>query len=245
MVVLHSLERLTLARMVSRFGWKSVLWTGWLGTPVHEFSHAIMCVVFRHRIEEMALFQPDLESGRLGYVRHAYEKRSWFQEIGNVFIGIAPLIGGTLSLLLLLRVFFPGAISESLVISSEASSLGEQLFAISAKLFERILSPGAAHWKTILFIYFVLCIGTHMAPSWSDYQGAWKGALWLILIALVTVMIAGVLLPSEIDVSTYLLPWLAPVLAIFALVAVMCSVGTLAVFAVTTLVDIFLPRPRT
>ncbi|MGO0916500.1 hypothetical protein ACTPEM_26060, partial [Clostridioides difficile] len=34
--------------------------------------------------------------GILGYVSHSYKKDNLYQSIGNFFIGIAPIIGGTI-----------------------------------------------------------------------------------------------------------------------------------------------------
>ena len=45
-VVIHFLERMIQKRLAERFGWSSVMWTGWLGTPIHELSHAAMCKIF-------------------------------------------------------------------------------------------------------------------------------------------------------------------------------------------------------
>ena len=59
-IVIHLLERLIQTRLAERFGWNSVLCTGWLGTPIHELSHALMCRVFHHKIDEIALFEPCL-----------------------------------------------------------------------------------------------------------------------------------------------------------------------------------------
>ena len=100
----HALERFGQRQLAQRFGWKSAMWTGWLGTPIHELSHVALCILFRHRIDEVALFEPDEKSGRLGYVRHSYRSKSWFEELGNPFIAIAPLIGGSLVLLVLVYV---------------------------------------------------------------------------------------------------------------------------------------------
>ena len=35
-LLLHALEKLLSARLVTRLGWRGVLVTGWLGVPVHE-----------------------------------------------------------------------------------------------------------------------------------------------------------------------------------------------------------------
>ena len=95
-MVIHWLERVIQSRLSQRFGWKSVLWTGWLGTPIHELSHAAMCILFRHKIVEIALFEPDKEAGRLGYVRHSSHRNDFYAQLGNVFIGLAPLMGGSI-----------------------------------------------------------------------------------------------------------------------------------------------------
>src|SRR5688572_12226688 len=57
-LVLHWLEWLVQSALVRRFGWQSVLVTGWLGTSVHELSHTVLCPLFGHRIRELALFKP-------------------------------------------------------------------------------------------------------------------------------------------------------------------------------------------
>ena len=42
--------------------------------------------------EEIRLFQPDLETGVLGYVNHSYNKRNMYKVLGNYFIGVAPIV---------------------------------------------------------------------------------------------------------------------------------------------------------
>ena len=88
--------------MTVTFGWKSQLLTGWLGTPIHELSHAVMCLLFLHRIKDVALFRPNEKTGTLGYVHHEFNPRNLYHQIGNFFIGIAPVIGGCLVLYLIM-----------------------------------------------------------------------------------------------------------------------------------------------
>ena len=64
-LLLHLVERRVSRRLSHRFGWRSVLVTGWLGVPLHELSHLAMCWVFRHRIVAYRLFDPDPRTGTL------------------------------------------------------------------------------------------------------------------------------------------------------------------------------------
>lgn len=59
-----------------------------IGTILHEVSHAIVCLVFLHKIHHIKLLS--LSSSEPAYVRHSWNPKSWYQSIGNFFIGIAP-----------------------------------------------------------------------------------------------------------------------------------------------------------
>ncbi len=234
--VIHLLERMIQRRLAERFGWNSVLWTGWLGTPIHELSHALMCRVFHHNIDEIALFEPDQRSGRLGFVRHSFKSGNWYQEFGNFFIGIAPLMGGSAVLILLLWLFFPDAIEGAFAASKEAKLDGpaEQLIAIISAVAENIFA--AKNWATgrfWLFVYFVLCVGGHMAPSPSDYEGASRGVYLVgsgLLIFTVGLALTGTDSRSMIE---GMLGLLGPLLAILSITIVLCAVVTGLVWLIT------------
>ena len=234
--VIHFLEQLIQRRLAERFGWNSVLWTGWLGTPIHELSHALMCRVFHHRIDEIALFEPDRQSGRLGFVRHSFKTGNWYQELGNFFIGIAPLMGGSVVLVVLLWLFFPDSISAAFAASKEAEIRGpiDQLTAIIAAIAENIFA--AKNWASgrfWLFVYFVLCVGGHMAPSPSDYEGASRGVIFvgggLIVLA---VGLAAVGIGSQ-DMIEGMIGLLGPLFAILAITVVLCAIASVFVWVIT------------
>lgn len=240
--IVHQIERFVQVRMAERFGWKSVLWTGWLGTPVHELSHAAMCILFRHRIDDIQLFEPDLESGRLGYVKHSFRKGKWFEEIGNVFIGIAPLFGGSLALTLLLVLFYPD-VSQSAVHKLKEIAPDQSVLRATLDTTFTVLQ-GICDWKNLftlrlwVFIYLVLCIGNHMAPSGSDYRGASRG-VWLLsalCFGLVLLLCFATgnserLLPAAMEI-------LAPFFAVLLLALILCSVAAIVTYLVT------IPFPR-
>jgi hypothetical protein len=241
-LIIHWFERITQRRMAERFGWRSVMWTGWLGTPIHELSHVVMCWLFRHRVDEMALFEPDRESGRLGYVKHSYRKNNLFEEIGNLFIGIAPLMGGTRALGILLWAFYPNA-AVTAIESAQNPEVGAGIFlqtwAVASNIGSEILSLDnlrtARFW---IFIYLVLCVGSHMAPSWSDYRGATRGvllALALLLGVTLLTALAGVDMSGVIRVFVEAT---GPLFAILGLTVVLCFLATVAVWLITA----FIPR---
>ena len=47
------------------FGRKGFLLTAWIGVPIHELGHAIMCVLFRHKIVATQFFPTDTSQGAL------------------------------------------------------------------------------------------------------------------------------------------------------------------------------------
>lgn len=241
--IIHFLEWFMQQRLSRRFGWNSVMLTGWLGTPIHELSHALMCGLFQHKIIDMALFQPDKKAGRLGYVTHTYTRGNLFQEIGTFFIGIAPLIGGTAVLLALLMLFFPEVGRDSLFSSTANLSLWEQIQNSLQGLFSGLFQPSnLASLKLWVFLYLVICVGSHMAPSASDYQGAKKGAT-LVLLGLVIVSMLVVMLGSGTTATLgFLKPILAPIITALLSVVILVAIATAFVFMLTEIYDLIRRR---
>lgn len=240
-VLIHFLELGIQGRLASRFGWKSVLWTGWLGTPIHELSHWIMCKAFRHRVLEMELFEPDKRTGRLGFVRHSWSTGNWFEEAGNFFIGLAPLAGGSLALAGLLWLFYPdaainmisGSDPGSVTTVTELSAIGSTFNNVRSLLGHLLAPTNLLSWKFWAFTYLVLCVGGHMAPSRSDYDGASRGVL-LVVSGIVLCLLLVSLLGFETDrVVKQMLKTLSPLFALQIIAIVVCSFATGIVYLIT------------
>ena len=221
--LLHALERLLAERLQSRFGWRGVLVTGWLGVPVHELSHAAACLLFGHRVEKLTLFAPDPRTGRLGAVQHAWDRRSFYQQTGRFFIGIAPVLGGALLLLLLTRWLGPTVAATPA--SASGSALLDALRGGAARAGALLAALGGADalsaGRTWLYLDLCLCIGAHMAPSTTDLRGCWPGLLLLLgLLLAVNVVVAAVGgSPSagEALAARIIAPLLGPLIVAFAL----------------------------
>ena len=172
--------------------------TGVIGTPVHEASHALMCLVFRHKILEIKFFQIDPDSGVLGYVRHSYDYRNFYQRLGNFFIGVAPVLVG--NAIILLMMFFLardawGGVTEAIgaVAQAEgAAAAAGAAFAAAGKSFIAVFMPANfANGWWYLFIVVALCIALHVNLSPADVSGSVSGAVMLVLLfAVVDVVLA-------------------------------------------------------
>lgn len=105
------INRHTKKLLVNNYGFKSQVYFGFLGIIVHETSHMLMAVLFGHQIVE---FKPLVlpknvarNGGALGYVNQRWNTYSTYQNIGNLFIGTAPIWGCTFVLYLLTKLTMP------------------------------------------------------------------------------------------------------------------------------------------
>ncbi len=164
-------------------GWHAILFTAWIGTPLHELGHALMCILFHHKIESMSLFKPNRETGGLGYVNHSFNPHSLYQKVGNFFIGAAPLIVGTTFLTLAARYLLHNGRAVMGILSH--SSDGPAMLLVPAEAVVNIF--GGAQLTDPLFWIFILLsisITAHIAPSKKDLLGMYSGLIWIAFILL-------------------------------------------------------------
>jgi hypothetical protein len=139
------------------------------GTIVHEGSHVIACVLFRHRVHRVKWFDPSAADGALGSVEHSYDASSAYQRVGTIVIGLAPLLAGAAVLLLAARLL-----------------LGVPLVPLAD------LTHVAA-WRWALFAYVSLSVGGSMHLSASDVRGTWRGVvtlgMWLVAALLLSLAV--------------------------------------------------------
>jgi hypothetical protein len=177
--------------------------TGFIGTPIHELSHASMCLLFGHKILEMKLYQIDADDGTLGYVRHSYNKKNLYHRIGNFFIGIAPIVIGSVLLAVLMFLMVRGLFGDvaghvetfSLAMRGEAGGTGEAFGALFGIFGAYFWHAQNGFWWVYLLI--ASAIALHMNLSKSDISGSKEGLAAVLIVFLLFNIITGlVITPS-------------------------------------------------
>ena len=170
------------------FGRKGLVITGMIGTVVHEFSHMVFCIIFRHRVDEFSLFRPmkSRYDRIMGYVNHSCDRRSLYQNIGNFFIGIAPIIFGTGFLILSMAILLPGpfynimsSFNRYMVCMSHIQSPLDSVN-VYVDIILTILSNLSPLKQDnfimyIIFIYIMFSTSSHMDLSKEDLQNSSTG----------------------------------------------------------------------
>lgn len=175
--------------------------TGFIGTPVHEGSHALMCLIFGHKITDIKLFQVNSSDGTLGYVRHSYNPKNLYQKVGCFFIGVAPVLVGALILAGLLYLLLPGLFS-SVWAEISAADFAEDVFGALGHIFAAFghMFSYIVTWQWWVFLLVGSFIALHMTLSREDIKGALSGILAFLFVLLIAdavlVIINGSLLAS-------------------------------------------------
>jgi hypothetical protein len=168
---------------------------GWLGTSIHELGHALFALIFFHKITDIKLFDAKGKGGSMGYVEHSYNKRNIYQNIGNIFIGIGPVLMGALMLFLITYLLFGISLNSYTGFNSSLQSFtslnGFTEFSKDAYLsivnFIKIVlfSAQSTWWKITLLVYCLYAIGSSITLSPSDIKGAWKGFAFFLLVLVI------------------------------------------------------------
>lgn len=191
---MHLISRQMERNFITLIGFKFYLWgVAGLGTVVHELGHAVMCVLFGHRIKDISFFNPNGKGGRVGHVQHSYSRGNPFQLIGNFFISIGPLISGTF--VIFAANFF--LLEGSAIVTSDFNAMitikssflqsiqmvCRDLFSILKEYFTALIHTAHfSNWKFYLLLYVAFSVGSCLTLSAEDIKGAWRGFLSIMIL---------------------------------------------------------------
>jgi hypothetical protein len=189
-LLLHLVSLLSFRTLEKTFGSRGSYFVAWLGTPVHELSHVLFCLIFFHRVEEVRFFEPDPVVGTLGYVRHTWNRRNPWAVLGNFFIGVGPVLVGGGLLFGLFYWLVPGS-HEAWRSIREAGAAGDfttwqtylGVFRDSSLTLARTLFTlsNLATWRFWVFLYLAVCVAANVRLSPADARGALSGLGCLVL----------------------------------------------------------------
>lgn len=166
---------------MNSFVWDAYRYTGIVGTPIHELSHAVACVLFGMKILDVSLYSPNPLTGTLGYVRFSYRPHSGIHALGRVVQGMAPMITSAVLLILVFslgdEMGRPGSMPLHVWVWDSvrvtASSAGEVFF---------------SGWEGALLVVGMSLLALHLIPSVSDIQVS-LGGLFLVLAIVICLLI--------------------------------------------------------
>jgi len=178
-----------------KFGRIICMTTGFIGVPIHEIGHAIFCLIFRHKITEIKLYQPNSVDGTLGYVNHRYNPKNIYHQIGNFFIAYGPILFGSAMLLLLMFWLVPN-LFQAFTKSSDFSQIQSlNIFSLSALKYVYDVMQGASftffssselgNWRWWAFMIPACSIALHMSLSVADIKSSWTGFGFIVITLLI------------------------------------------------------------
>lgn len=184
-LIIELLEKKANYYLQGAFGYTGIVITG-LGTVVHELSHLLMAILGRMKIEDVKLFRPikGRRDGVLGYVKYSYSKRNYYHKLFLLFVGVAPIFGGTLVILISLNILLPtsynvlvdGIMNMNGISSIYSFAFLKEFFNVIGVFLKEILN--IANFSSInfwIFIFITLSVSSHMSMSMADIKGAVKG----------------------------------------------------------------------
>lgn len=230
------MERFSNRFLIQALGPRAAVLTAWIGTPIHEIGHLLMCFVWGHRVTRVKLLQLNRPDGILGYVEHQYNRNSIYQQVGNFFIGMGPLFSGIGSLIFSMYLLVPDSyftftsqihqhIGFKELNVDVLKAVGAAVMAICKSLFtlSNLIRPG--FW---IFIILAISISSHIALSKSDIEGSLKGFGMIFFLLILFNIAAGILQVDSYKMIVHLAEYNAYVLA-FSSIAIIFSMLTLCV----------------
>lgn len=132
-----------------------IRWLYYIGAIIHEFSHAILCVLTGAKITHMSIFS------RTPHVTHTKSK---IPILGQALISLAPIAGGILFIILINHLLLNDFVEFQTI---------NIIYEIPNYILSVIKSLNFLLWQTYVFIILILNTGAMIGPSFQDLKNIW------------------------------------------------------------------------
>lgn len=186
--ICYQLWFLLMGRRAGRIYWAL---TSCVGTPVHELGHAIMCVLFGHRIEAIRLF-PTKAGGAL--VEHSYNKGNWYAAFGNLWISLGPMISGLAVIIGVLYWVYPVSMESFGSSVGELWQTGNAADAwqcIRGLLLGLLTEQSSALWLRIVAFFLLFSMALHVRLSATDVRAMLSGVPMLLVLTTLAALVVA------------------------------------------------------
>lgn len=221
--------------IISISGYKGQMYFGFLGIMVHELSHLVFALLFRHKIDRVKLLNFNGD-GSLGSVEHSYKKYGVFQRMGNYFIGIAPIYGCTLFLLFLYNFLFQNELNILEFTSNGLSSQPSVLEILQGIQFDLFVMEQS--WLYILLFIGVLLnvlIGGYDLSS-KDFEGIYSGIIPMVVFLFILISVLGMFLDTGMFVI-----WVTTLNHVIMVFLSLITALAVFVWVVTKVISVLVP----
>jgi len=244
-LLIHFISQLTFKSLGNALGPKGTYLVAWLGTPIHELGHALFCLIFLHRIEEIKIFAPDPNTGTLGYVYHTWNPKNPWHVLGNFFIGVGPVVLGCAVLFGLFYFLIPdsGSVWHTIITNvsniEKGSPIGSYLvvFRDSALSIIKLIFTwdNLAFWRFWVFLYLSICVASNIRLSWADVKGSLSGLGCIIMPFLILNLILFLAGRTTDNVFPYTASVLGGVYSLLILALIMVLIGFILIYLITAI----------
>jgi hypothetical protein len=241
-LLIHFISQLSFKSLGNTFGPFGTYFVAWLGTPIHELGHALFCLIFGHRIEEMKIFTPDPNSGTLGYVYHTWNPKNPYHVLGNFFIGVGPVVLGSAVLFGLFYLLIPdsgsvwnttihnvSSIEKGAPITSYLIAFRDSMMSIIKLIFTW---NNLTLWRFWVFLYLSICIASNIRLSWADFKGSLAGFGCVIMPFLILNLILLIAGRATNNVFPYTASVLGGVYSLLILALIMVIIGFILIYLI-------------
>jgi hypothetical protein len=239
-LLIQFVSQITFKSLERSFGSGGVYLVAWLGTPIHELGHALFCLIFGHRIDNISLFRPDPVTGTLGYVYHKWNPKNPWHVLGNFFIGVGPMVLGSGVLFALFYFMIPGSdrVWETLRVSVGTVAQDSlvagyfHVFRDATLVIIKIIftSANLSHWLFWLFLYLSVCVASNIRLSWADVKGSLAGLGCILLVFLLMNLILLLIGFTSDEFLPSAVASLGAVYSVLILALIMALVGFVLIY---------------